>query len=100
MTALGSFAILDVLVGVAACIGSRFQPEQRTWTEDAMPLQKGRSDKAVSRNIRKLVHEYDAVGTIGASHPASRKKAIRQAVAISLKTAGRSRVQGSGSRGH
>jgi hypothetical protein len=68
--------------------------------EDDMPLQKGRSEKAVSRNIRKLVHEYDAVGTIGASHPASRKKAIKQAVAISLKTAGRSRVQGSGSGGH
>ena len=60
-----------------------------------MPLQKGRSEKTVSGNIKKLIHEYDAAGTIGASHPASRTKAIKQAVAISLETAGRSRAQGS-----
>ena len=65
-----------------------------------MPLQKGRSERTVSRNIRKLVHEYDVAGAIGASHPASRKKAIKQAVAISLKTAGRNRIQGTGSGGH
>jgi hypothetical protein len=56
-----------------------------------MPLRKGRSQKTVSSNIKTLVHEYDHDGTIGASHPASRKKAIKQAVAISMRNAGISR---------
>ena len=56
-----------------------------------MPLRKGRSQKTVSSNIKTLVHEYDHDGTIGASHPASRKKAIKQAVAISMRKAGISR---------
>jgi hypothetical protein len=56
-----------------------------------MPLRKGRSQKIVSSNIKTLVHEYDHDGTIGASHPASRKKAIKQAVAISMRKAGISR---------
>jgi len=42
----------------------------------------------VSSNIKTLVHEYDRDGMIGASHPASRKKAIKQAVAISMRKAG------------
>jgi hypothetical protein len=58
-----------------------------------MPLSKGRSRKTVGRNVKKLVHEYENKGTIGASHPESKKKAIKQAVAISLKKAGRSRTQ-------
>jgi len=49
-----------------------------------MPLQKGRSRKTVGSNIRKMVHEYEDTGTIGASHPASTKKAVKQAVAIAL----------------
>ena len=56
-----------------------------------MPLKKGRSQKIVSLNITKIVHEYERDGTIGSSHPASKKKAIKQAVAISLKMAGKSR---------
>ena len=56
-----------------------------------MPLRKGRSQKTVSSNIKTLVHEYDQDGTIGTSHPASRKKAIKQAVAISMRKAGISR---------
>jgi hypothetical protein len=56
-----------------------------------MPLRKGRSQKTVSSNIKTLVHEYDQDGMIGASHPASRKKAIKQAVAISMRKAGISR---------
>ena len=56
-----------------------------------MPLRKGRSDRTVSGNIRMLAHEYDETGMIGNSHPASRKMAIKQAVAISLRTAGRRR---------
>ena len=58
-----------------------------------MPLQKGHSRKTVSSNVKKLAHEYEQSGNIGTSHPTSRKKAIKQAVAISLKKAGRSRTQ-------
>ena len=58
-----------------------------------MPLKKGRSDKTVGTNIKKLVHEYEDTGRIGASHPASKKKAVKQAVAIALTKAGRSRKQ-------
>ena len=65
-----------------------------------MPLQKGRSNRTVSANIRKLAHEYEAKGTIGASHPASKKKAIKQAVAISLKKVGRSRNRVTVKTGH
>jgi hypothetical protein len=54
----------------------------------AMPLRKGRSQKTVVSNIKTLVHEYDQDGMIGTSHPSSRKKAIRQAVAISMRKAG------------
>jgi hypothetical protein len=56
-----------------------------------MPLRKGRSQKTVSSNIKTLVHEYDQDGMIGTSHPTSRKKAIKQAVAISMRKAGISR---------
>jgi len=56
-----------------------------------MPLQKGRSRKTVGSNIRTMVHEYEGSGTIGASHPASKKKAVKQAVAIALTKAGKSR---------
>jgi hypothetical protein len=65
-----------------------------------MPLKKGRSKETVSANIRKLAHEYEATGAIGTSHPTSKRKAIRQAVAISLKKAGRSRIRTSGKGSH
>lgn len=57
-----------------------------------MPLQKGRSNKTVSTNVKELVHSYESKGNIGASHPASKKAAVKQAVAIALKKAGRSRA--------
>jgi hypothetical protein len=56
-----------------------------------MPLKRGSSSKTVGANIRTLMHEYERDGTLGSSHPGSRKKAIRQAVAIALAKAGRSR---------
>jgi hypothetical protein len=56
-----------------------------------MPIKKGRSDKVVSGNISEIVRDYDKSGTIGKSKPASKAKAIKQAVAISLSTAGRSK---------
>ena len=58
-----------------------------------MPLKKGSSKKTVSSNIDTLVHKYERDGTIGTSHPASKKKAIKQAVAISLKQAGKARAR-------
>jgi hypothetical protein len=58
-----------------------------------MPLKKGKSQEAVKSNITKLVHEWEHDGTVGNSHPKSKKKAVKQAVAISLKTAGKSRSQ-------
>lgn len=63
-----------------------------------MPLKKGKSRKVVSGNVKKLVHDYQRKGKIGASRPASKKKAIKQAVAISLKKAGKSKYQKKGKR--
>lgn len=56
-----------------------------------MPLRKGSSQSAVSSNIKMLVDEWKKDGSIGTSHPATKKKAIKQAVAISLAKAGNSR---------
>ncbi|HJV83706.1 hypothetical protein [Noviherbaspirillum sp.] len=58
-----------------------------------MPLKGGKSQDAVKSNIKTLVHEWEDEGKIGSSHPRSKKKAIKQAVAISLKKAGKSRTQ-------
>ena len=58
-----------------------------------MPLKKGSSRKTVSSNIKTLVHDYEVSGSIGTSHPASKKKAVKQAVAIALDKA---RERGSG----
>ena len=53
-----------------------------------MPLKKGSSQAAVSNNIKTMVHEWEKDGAIGNSHPATKQKAVKQAVAISLKNAG------------
>ena len=54
-----------------------------------MPLKKGRSQNTVGSNIEKnFVHEYEDTGRIGTSHPASKKKAVKQAVAIALHEGG------------
>lgn len=58
-----------------------------------MPLLKGRSQKTVGTNVKRLVHEYEDTGAMGSSHPASKKKAVKQAVAIALTKAGKSRKQ-------
>ena len=58
-----------------------------------MPLKKGTSKATVSSNVKTLVHEWENDGKIGNSHPDSKKKAVKQAVAISLKKAGKSRSQ-------
>lgn len=56
-----------------------------------MPLKKGTSQTVVSSNIKTLVHEWEEDGSIGSSHPATKQKAVKQAVAISLSKAGKSR---------
>lgn len=63
-----------------------------------MPLKSGKSQEAVKGNIKTLVHEWEERGTIGSSKPPSKKKAIKQAVAISLKKAGKSRTQQKGAK--
>lgn len=56
-----------------------------------MPLKTGRSKKVVSENIGEMVRKYKKTGSIGTSKPASKGKAVKQAVAIALSKAGKSR---------
>jgi hypothetical protein len=56
-----------------------------------MPLRKGYSQAVVSSNIKTLVDDWKKGGSIGTSHPPTKKKAVRQAVAIALASAGKSR---------
>jgi hypothetical protein len=52
-------------------------------------LQKGTSWSDVSSNVRKLVDEWEHAGKMGDRQPATRKEAIREAIALSLRQAGR-----------
>jgi hypothetical protein len=61
-----------------------------------MPLKKGRSDKVVGANISEIMRSYEKTGKIGESKPTSKKKAVKQAAAISLSEAGKSRKMASG----
>ena len=56
-----------------------------------MPLRKGSTQSVVSSNIKTLVDEWKKDGRIGTSHPPTKKKAIKQAVAIAMDKAGKSR---------
>jgi hypothetical protein len=56
-----------------------------------MPLRKGSSPSVVSSNVKTLVDDWKKDGSIGTSHPLTKKKAIKQAVAIALGKAGKSR---------
>ncbi len=56
-----------------------------------MPLRKGSSQAVVSSNIKTLVDDWKKEGSIGASHPSTKTKAIKQAVAIALSKAGKNR---------
>jgi hypothetical protein len=56
-----------------------------------MPLKRGSGKATVSSNIKTLVDDWKKDGSIGTSHPRTKKKAIRQAVAIALTKAGKSR---------
>jgi hypothetical protein len=50
-----------------------------------MPLKAGK--KNIKSNIKELVNKYESTGKIGTSKPKSKKKAIKQAVAISYDVA-------------
>ena len=56
-----------------------------------MPLMKGSSKSVVSSNIKTLVDDWKRDGSIGTNHPPTKKKAVKQAVAIALSKAGKSR---------
>jgi hypothetical protein len=49
-----------------------------------MPLKTGTSRATISSNIKTEVDQWKATGAIGTSHPTSKKKAVKQAVAIAL----------------
>lgn len=55
-----------------------------------MPLKKGSSQKTISSNVGEMVSKFKKTGKIGTSKPASKKKAVKQAVAIALTKAGKS----------
>lgn len=61
-----------------------------------MPLKKGSSQKVVSGNISEMVGKYKKTGEIGTSKPKSKKAAVKQAVAIALSTAGKSKKMAKG----
>ena len=56
-----------------------------------MPLKRGASPSVVSSNIKTLVDDWKKDESIGTSHPPTKKRAIKQAVAIALTKAGKSR---------
>jgi len=56
-----------------------------------MPLKKGRSRKTIGKNISEMVRKFKKSGKIGNSKPKSKKRAFKQAVAIALSKAGKSR---------
>ena len=56
-----------------------------------MLLSKGTSQAVVSSNIKTMVHEWEKEGSMVSSHPATKQKAVKQAVAISMGKAGISR---------
>lgn len=56
-----------------------------------MPLKKGKSQKAISANIKTEMESYKKSGKIGKSKPKSEEKARKQAIAIALGKAGKKR---------
>lgn len=58
-----------------------------------MPLKTGKSKKTVQKNVSELMHKYKQKGKIGSSKPKSKKDAQKQAVAIALSKAGKSKLK-------
>jgi len=61
-----------------------------------MPLKKGKSQKTISKNIGEMMGAFEKKGRIGTSTPKSKKAAQKQAVAIALRSAGKSRTMKNG----
>lgn len=53
-------------------------------------LRNGSSRRTVGLNIKELVDDWKEDGSIGNSHPKTKKAAVKQATAIALKKAGKS----------
>lgn len=64
-----------------------------------MPLKKGKSRKTIGANIREIYEKYKRTGLIGGAKPGSRAKALRQAIAIALSTAGKKQKKKKAKRG-
>lgn len=58
-----------------------------------MPLAKGKTTKVVGKNVQTLVDDWQRSGKIGTSKPKNKAAAVKQAVAISLRQAGRQRKE-------
>lgn len=56
-----------------------------------MPLKSGSSQETVGKNVGELMHAYKEKGKIGTSKPESKEKAQKQAVAIALSKAGKTK---------
>ena len=56
-----------------------------------MPLKRGSSRSIVGSNIKTLVDDWEKDGSIGTSHLPTKKKELKQAVAIAMSKAGNSR---------
>jgi hypothetical protein len=56
-----------------------------------MPLMKGSSKKTIGANIAEMVRKFKEVGKIGTSRPANKGMAVKQAVAIAFRKAGKSK---------
>jgi hypothetical protein len=54
---------------------------------------KGKSAKTISKNIGEMVRSFKESGKIGTSKPANVRKAVKQASAIALSKAGKSRMK-------
>lgn len=56
-----------------------------------MPLKSGSSNITKSKNIKELMKTYKETGKIGTSTPESKEKAHKQAIAIAMSEAGKSK---------
>lgn len=50
-----------------------------------MPLDKHKSKKAFSKNVKELMGTFRQKGKIGSSHPQSTKAALKQSLAIAYR---------------
>jgi hypothetical protein len=57
-----------------------------------MPLKSGTSQKTIGKNVSELMKTYKKKGKIGTSKPKSKKAAQKQAVAIALSKAGKTKM--------